>query len=128
MPLIRSGCFTTCPIRSVDLKRSSRKVKSDGWFQVWVYGREGNGWIIYFINPIRAVTSRLPLGDSECLVLVRRPAAALVCENTLQDSLAGSSPAVLAVHPLALVVRLAQGACDRSRSCLDARFALLEPL
>jgi SAM-dependent methyltransferase/uncharacterized protein YbaR (Trm112 family) len=39
-----------------------RKVKSNGWFQVWVYGREGNGWIIHFINPIRAVTSRLPLG------------------------------------------------------------------
>jgi SAM-dependent methyltransferase len=39
-----------------------RKVKSDGWFQVWVYGREGNGWIVYIINPIRAVTSRIPLG------------------------------------------------------------------
>jgi SAM-dependent methyltransferase len=39
-----------------------RKVKRTGWFQVWVYGREGNGWIIHFINPIRAVTSRLPLG------------------------------------------------------------------
>ena len=39
-----------------------RKVKSDGWFQVWVYGREGNGWIVYFINPIRSVTSRIPLG------------------------------------------------------------------
>ena len=38
------------------------KVKRDGWFQVWVYGREGNGWIIYFINPIRAVTARIPLG------------------------------------------------------------------
>ena len=38
------------------------KVKRDGWFQVWVYGREGNGWIIYVINPIRAVTSRIPLG------------------------------------------------------------------
>jgi uncharacterized protein YbaR (Trm112 family) len=38
------------------------KVKRDGWFQVWVYGREGNGWIIHFINPIRSVTSRIPLG------------------------------------------------------------------
>jgi hypothetical protein len=38
-----------------------RKVKHTGWFQVWVYGREGNDWIIHFINPIRSVTSRLPL-------------------------------------------------------------------
>ncbi len=38
------------------------KVKTGGWFQVWVYGREGNGWIVHFINPIRAVTSRVPLG------------------------------------------------------------------
>src|SRR5262249_50974327 len=38
------------------------KVKHDGWFQVWVYGREGNGWIVHFINPVRAATSRLPLG------------------------------------------------------------------
>ena len=39
----------------------ARKVKNSGWFQVWVYGREGNGWIVYFINPIRSVTSRIPL-------------------------------------------------------------------
>jgi uncharacterized protein YbaR (Trm112 family) len=38
------------------------KVKREGWFQVWVYGREGNGWIIHVINPIRSVTSRIPLG------------------------------------------------------------------
>jgi SAM-dependent methyltransferase len=40
----------------------ARKVKKTGWFQVWVYGREGNGWIVHFINPIRSVTSRIPLG------------------------------------------------------------------
>jgi SAM-dependent methyltransferase len=40
----------------------ARKVNANGWFQVWVYGREGNGWIVYFINPIRSVTSRIPLG------------------------------------------------------------------
>jgi uncharacterized protein YbaR (Trm112 family) len=36
-------------------------VRDEGWFQIWVYGREGNGWLIYFINPIRQVTSRMPL-------------------------------------------------------------------
>jgi uncharacterized protein YbaR (Trm112 family) len=35
--------------------------KDDGWIQVWVYGREGNGWIVYVLNPIRRVTSRMPL-------------------------------------------------------------------
>ncbi len=36
-------------------------VKPGGTFSAWVYGREGNDWIIYVLNPIRAVTSRLPL-------------------------------------------------------------------
>jgi SAM-dependent methyltransferase len=36
-------------------------VKDDGWIQVWVYGREGNGWLVYIVNPIRRVTSRMPL-------------------------------------------------------------------
>lgn len=34
----------------------------DGWFQVWLYGREGNGWILYGANPVRRITARLPLG------------------------------------------------------------------
>ena len=37
------------------------KVKDSGWFQVWVYGGEGNGWLVYIVNPIRSVTSRMPL-------------------------------------------------------------------
>ena len=27
-----------------------------------MYGREGNGWIIYLIDPVRRLTSRMPLG------------------------------------------------------------------
>jgi SAM-dependent methyltransferase len=38
------------------------KVKAGGWFQVWLYGREGNGWLLLVLNPIRRVTSRMPLG------------------------------------------------------------------
>lgn len=26
----------------------------------WVYGRENNGWIVAFVNPVRALTSKLP--------------------------------------------------------------------
>ncbi len=36
-------------------------VREEGWFQIWVYGREGNGWIVYLIDPIRRLTSRMPL-------------------------------------------------------------------
>jgi SAM-dependent methyltransferase len=31
-----------------------------GSISAWVYGREHNGWIIYGVNPLRRVTSRLP--------------------------------------------------------------------
>lgn len=37
------------------------KVKPGGSASAWVYGREGNGWIIYIVNPIRKITSVLPL-------------------------------------------------------------------
>lgn len=36
-------------------------VRSGGTVAAWVYGREGNGWIAYGLNPIRKLlTSRLP--------------------------------------------------------------------
>jgi SAM-dependent methyltransferase len=38
------------------------KVKPGGWFQVWLYGREGNRWLLLVLNPIRRITSRMPLG------------------------------------------------------------------
>jgi SAM-dependent methyltransferase len=38
------------------------KVKPGGWLQVWLYGREGNGWLLLVLNPIRRITSRMPLG------------------------------------------------------------------
>jgi SAM-dependent methyltransferase len=38
-------------------------LKQNGVISAWVYGREGNSWIIYILNPIRIFfTSRLPLG------------------------------------------------------------------
>lgn len=38
-------------------------LKQDGTISAWVYGREGNNWIIYFLNPLRIfLTSRLPIG------------------------------------------------------------------
>lgn len=39
------------------------RVRPGGSISVWVYGREGNGWIVHILNPIRRkVTSRLPRG------------------------------------------------------------------
>jgi SAM-dependent methyltransferase len=37
------------------------KIKPGGWFQVWVYGREGNGGLLYVLNPMRRITSKMPL-------------------------------------------------------------------
>jgi len=37
------------------------KVKPGGWFQVWLYAREGNGLILWVLNPVRRLTSRMPL-------------------------------------------------------------------
>src|SRR3989344_2429793 len=43
------------------VKKLVEAVKPGGKVLVWLYGRENNGWIIYFINPIRFFTSRLPI-------------------------------------------------------------------
>ena len=43
-------------------KALSGLLKTGGTMSIWVYGREGNGWIIYFINPFRRfLTSKMPL-------------------------------------------------------------------
>ena len=43
-------------------KSLSRLLKSGGTMSVWVYGREGNGWIVYLLNPLRRfLTSKMPL-------------------------------------------------------------------
>ncbi|MDD5438199.1 MAG: methyltransferase domain-containing protein [Patescibacteria group bacterium] len=46
------------------------KVRSGGSVSAWVYGREGNGWIIYILNPIRRVTSMLPLPITKALSFI----------------------------------------------------------
>jgi SAM-dependent methyltransferase len=43
--------------------RLVRAVKPGGRVLVWLYGRENNGWIVHFFDPVRrALLSRLPLG------------------------------------------------------------------
>jgi len=37
-----------------------RNVKAGGRFHAWVYAREGNGIIIYVVDPVRKIVSRFP--------------------------------------------------------------------
>ncbi len=40
----------------------SHLLKPGGTISIWIYGREGNGWLVYCVNPIRRlITSRMPL-------------------------------------------------------------------
>jgi uncharacterized protein YbaR (Trm112 family) len=44
------------------------RVRSGGHISAWVYGREGNGWIVHGVTPIREhVTSRMPHGVLDVL-------------------------------------------------------------
>lgn len=47
-----------------------RAVKPGGRVMIWVYGRENNGWIVRFADPLRkALFSRLPIGFVHALSL-----------------------------------------------------------
>jgi len=63
-------------------------LRDDGWFQIWLYGREGNGWILYGANPVRRITARLPLG------LLRVLCVGLTVPVVLAARLAHGLPAV----------------------------------
>lgn len=46
---------------AVGFRSMSSKIKEGGSICVWVYGKENNGWLIWFVNPIRLlVTSKMP--------------------------------------------------------------------
>lgn len=45
-------------------------IKPGGSVSAWVYGREGNGWIIYVLNPFRRLTSKLPLVITKAIAFV----------------------------------------------------------
>src|SRR3989338_2220717 len=38
-----------------------KATKKGGKVLIWVYGYEGNEWIVRYVNPIRKITSKLPL-------------------------------------------------------------------
>lgn len=45
-----------------------RNTKSGGRFHCWVYAREGNGLIVWIVDPIRRVASRLPWWFTKYLI------------------------------------------------------------
>lgn len=45
-----------------------RHTRPDGRFHAWVYGREGNGLVIAFVDPLRKVASRLPWWFTKYLI------------------------------------------------------------
>lgn len=44
-----------------------KAVKQNGMVLMWVYGYEGNEWIVKYINPIRSITSKLPLSLTDLI-------------------------------------------------------------
>ena len=45
----------------------ARLLVPGGQFVAWCYAREGNGWVLALVDPLRRVTSRLPLGAVSAL-------------------------------------------------------------
>lgn len=43
------------------LQKLSECVKSGGQVLAWVYGKEGNVWILWFLQPIRKITKLIPM-------------------------------------------------------------------
>lgn len=43
------------------IKKLVEATKKGGFVLIWVYGYEGNEWIVKYINPLRKITSKLPI-------------------------------------------------------------------
>ncbi len=43
------------------ISRLSQLVKPNGYVVIWVYGSEGNRWLLWFLNPLRKLTKHVPM-------------------------------------------------------------------
>ncbi len=43
------------------ISRLSQLVKPNGYVVIWVYGSEGNRWLLWFLNPLRKLTKHIPM-------------------------------------------------------------------
>jgi SAM-dependent methyltransferase len=69
-----------------------RHTRPGGRFHGWVYAREGNTIVIYLVDPLRRLTSRLPWWITKYLVALPLAAIYFVYARTI--ALAGSTPAL----------------------------------
>lgn len=51
------------------VKNLARAVEQGGIVLIWVYGYEGNEWIVRYVNPVRRFTSKLPIKLVDFLAL-----------------------------------------------------------
>jgi len=64
-----------------------RVLKPSGKLLLWVYGREGNGFIIHLVNPIRkTITSKIP---TKILKILSFPLIPPFCYLILKDNFNG---------------------------------------
>jgi len=52
------------------IKKMVSATKKNGIVLIWVYGYEGNEWIVRYVNPLRKITSRLPVFATHLLSYV----------------------------------------------------------
>lgn len=87
------GVIHHLPVPKEGFLAITRHVQPGGRISTWVYGKEGNGWIALFIDPIRKnITSRLPRWMTRCLCFP--PAVVLYAGLKLLYAPAKSRPAL----------------------------------
>lgn len=55
------GVIHHTPDPELSFRSLTRYLKKDGNIVIWVYAREPNEWIVKYINPVRKITSFIPL-------------------------------------------------------------------
>ena len=56
------GVLHHLPVPERGFQSLVSRIRPGGYISAWVYGREGNGWVVHLVSPIRThITARLPL-------------------------------------------------------------------